>query len=318
MPLYVLSLIPRTDDTYDTQIQAFNYTESSGGLKALVDAQSTCRWVDVYPIIVTPDDLNDGIHPDDSGYDRLATHIYWCMAANGDIGWNPGSLSPLTWVSLAIPGYTATAAPNQGTLGGSFTHGTIPATQTANCWDFDNNDLMDFSGAASAHNCLHDGTGSTWWMAFNKSTSGETDTLISTSTAGDANVGMYARGNGSDTLDLKFGNGTLATALTIGTSILGTHYIVVRYDEGQSGDTLSVRLDGVEIYGDSPSISPVATDADGVLRYGSIQGGSARFEGQIAEPGVVASWLSGADLTNLENYLSAVAGGMIGGTALSA
>lgn len=321
MPHFVMSIPHRIDDPegtpvdWQTECEAYNYTESGGGLKALVEAIGNGYWVDIYPCLVQPDDFHtDGVHPNTDGYTRIARMVYRCVAEYNGLGlWNPlrASVQPAFYATLGgHKSYSATSVTNRGSLGGTFSNGSAPLVQTANTWEGDGTaKSLDSSLAASAWRFLHEGpvTLAGW---------GHVDvagTFMATGGTAAGASGLWIRTTGG-IMQVRMANATTTAIVAPGSTpswIDAPQSFIWRFDPGRSPSG-SLYISGTEYYSDSPSITPFAGDPEGTLRLGRRVSGGDYVDGKLG--GLVAynSWLSGDDFTNLDAFVQLAADAMPG------
>jgi hypothetical protein len=191
------------------------------------------------------------------------------------------------------------------------------ATPTAQPWvssdglgiRYKGGDMLQWSAAASAVKCLHDGTGGTLIVAVRPSVVNAVNVLAATCTNVDAAaVGAHIFFTATEA-KLIVGNGTGIWSINVDTpaafSAGNTYVFTLRIASGDNNARL--RVNGASILTTTLN-APSAADPQGAFRIGAQSAGSTQnVDGIIGHPFVANRVLTDAECTAVENYILAQA-----------
>ncbi len=120
--LYVAKIVPSTDSAVDARIINYN-NQIPGIVQSKVDAGKPVYLVDMYSAISKATDFADTLHPNTSGYDKMAA--VWYNAISADL------LSSGTGTNLS-KGKTVTVSSTSGDAGANAVDGNTMTRWTAN------------------------------------------------------------------------------------------------------------------------------------------------------------------------------------------
>lgn len=169
---------------------------------------------------------------------------------------------------------------------------------------FDSADLLAASSAASKWRFLHDGTGATFFVAWD-STGEDTSRVFWQSHAAitSAQVGAFARALSPGLFQVGFANGSAWFGLVSVAAPAGKHYACVRWEDGRAPDEYVVRVDGTQLANGNWSGTPASGDSTQTLEIGNPVG--AGYEIGHGEHIMYDRWLSDAEVARVESYLAA-------------
>lgn len=207
---------------------------------------------------------------------------------------------------------------NRGALGGTMAQSTS-ANKPVNAsfpegraafFDGSNDDLQ-YSGAASDLNCIHDGTGATVFVAMRPiDATAAVHVVFATNDGGGNQEGVLFRTIGSGAGRITISDGTATDSYDSGAGVFAddtTSVLCMRHGSGET-NKIDLRVDGSQITSGAypvtaySTITPSASDAEYPLTIGS-RVVAQFFQGYIPEVIVYNRYLTDAECAQVEAYL---------------